>query len=726
VHCRTITRYRVPQELKEENKRIRRLNSVREKRRTRDEEGLTKFIGFDGESITVDGNHLYSLLVVGDRVLKTPKGKEIGVDQALTFLYDYALDYPDRTLVGFFTDYDWTMIFKHLPQSRAESLYTKQGIAKRQRKTDHKHLSPLPVRWRPPGKDYEWEFDTLGGDHRRVKFRKVPACVPYGKARAGFKWAYVLDVFGFWQSSFEKAIDPNAWPQGKWPVDPADYEIIKKGKAQRGQFTEITTEVVEYTKAECRALAAIMRELDRGMLALGIKLRRTQWFGPGQAAQELYKLLGAPTREDFKKLPEDLLEDARASYYGGRFEQFAHGFVPGPIYEYDINSAYPKAISVAPNFAKPSWRFVKLDGELPDEEYALVTGTSYGNPRSFVQALPYRSKKGTICCPDRSRGVYWAHEIRAGIRAGLITRFDAEHAWVFDDDGDRPYAEVAEYYDLRLKVGKNTPEGKAIKLILNSLYGKAAQSIGEPKYSSPILASYITSYCRTAILDAIATHPKGADACIMIATDAVYFTEEHPHLPISSSQLGAWDKTVLRDMYLFMPGLYWEKKSDTDKQKVKTRSIGAKDWSKVLPDAEGYLEKMFSPETSPGDMILMKPITCNLGFSVISPKMALHLGDWKKAGTVPENATKKICAISGNKHKRTILFKVRDKERGFVRSLPIFLNARGWDINSTPYDKDFALSLNRSKYEKRIIENGGALEYAFKDPVIFKEQTTAA
>jgi hypothetical protein len=206
----------------------------------------------------------------------------------------------------------------------------------------------------------------------------------------------------------------------------------------------------------------------------------------------------------------------------------------------------------------------------------------------------------------------------------------------------------------------------------------------------------------------------------MIATDGVYFTDEHPLLKVSPTQLGLWDKKVLRNMYFLMPGLYWEKKSEGgEKVKLKTRSVGARDWANVIPQAEAYLDKLFDIEATQEELDKINPITCPLGFSVVSPKMALHLGDWSKAGTVVKDGEKKICAISGNKSKRELSRLVKDS-RGIVRSFPIDLEEKGFDIRSTPYDKDFALSLVKENERKRLSENGVLLN-TFKDPIIFRE-----
>ena len=56
----------------------------------------------------------------------------------------------------------------------------------------------------------------------------------------------------------------------------------------------------------------------------------------------------------FKELPYDLQEFAWNSYFGGRFEIIQRGFI-GKAWIYDINSAYPYALSKIPDITKGNW-----------------------------------------------------------------------------------------------------------------------------------------------------------------------------------------------------------------------------------------------------------------------------------------------------------------------------------------------------------------------------------
>src|SRR5690349_8431198 len=99
-----------------------------------------------------------------------------------------------------------------------------------------------------------------------------------------------------------------------------------------------------------------MTKLNEGFVEDGVRLRKDKWFGPGQAAQEWMKLIGVPTGEEVREaVPQWARDAARKTYYGGWFEIFHHGPVPGTSYGYDINSAYPAVIANLPCLLHGRW-----------------------------------------------------------------------------------------------------------------------------------------------------------------------------------------------------------------------------------------------------------------------------------------------------------------------------------------------------------------------------------
>jgi hypothetical protein len=197
----------------------------------------------------------------------------------------------------------------------------------------------------------------------------------------------------------------------------------------------------------------------------------------------------------------------------------------------------------------------------------------------------------------------------------------------------------------RSRIGKNSSAGKSYKLIYNSVYGKLAQSIGDPKYGNAIYASLITSGCRRMILDAIYSHPLGTDALLMVATDGVYFRSPHNSLRLSAN-IGDWEETTHENLTLFKPGVYWddaarERIASGQSASFKARGINASEFAKHIAAIDAHFAQwngVFPSERDPsGDRSGWYPeIKYNSTFSMISCQQALARGKWFLAGAVGE------------------------------------------------------------------------------------------
>jgi hypothetical protein len=190
---------------------------------------------------------------------------------------------------------------------------------------------------------------------------------------------------------------------------------------------------------------------------------------------------------------------------------------------------------------------------------------------------------------------------------------------------------IEQLYLGRLKVGKNTPAGRAKRLIYNSAYGKFAQSVGEPKYGNAIYASMITSGCRTMILQAIASHPRGARDLLMVATDSVTFASPHPALDLDQERLGAWSESLHHNQTFFMPGVYWddatrERLASGSDPVLKSRGISARDLARRIDT----LDRAWGRYQRDGWPRLILP----LAFQLVSPRQALARGKWDTCGTL--------------------------------------------------------------------------------------------
>lgn len=643
---------------------------------------ILDFIGVDGEGVTRDdGTHDYVLLSVGDRSLHND-GTRLDFESIMSFLWECFLDSPRAVFVGYFLGYDFTHWLRSLPENRARILLSKSGIASRARNASGKNTVPFPVEYG------DWEFDILGT--KRFKLRKVGAS----------QWMYVNDAGSFFQSSFLTAINPAKWPE---PIlTEAEYATIVEGKQARATAI-FDTDMVRYNITENAVLSRLMDRLNRGFVAAGVRLPRQKWFGPGQAAQAWMGNIGAPTGQQIREaVPIAALEAAQQTYYGGWFEIFAHGLIPGESYEYDINSAYPYIISQLPCLLHGEWTFGD-NATLPENRDYLMVKARVRSPRRRgirpnIGTMLHRLPTGVICRPMETEGWFWWHELEAAKRAGLVGIIRVYEWSAYSAcECPPPYASIADLYQRRLAVGKNTPEGKALKLLYNSAYGKMAQSIGSPIFSCSIYASLITAGCRTMILDAIATHPGGMNETLMVATDGVYFRSPHLSLDLDKQRLGAWDASTKTNLSLFMPGVYWDDCSRDrirrgEAPELKSRGISARDLAAMIEDIDlAWAEwKYGNPPT------MRIPVT----FNMVSAVQALARGKWDTAGKVTGDRRSQSCqkhcpitslirAVSSNPHnKRDGMW--WDETRGYIVSQPY---TKPWlgEVESTPYAQTFGM-----------------------------------
>jgi DNA polymerase family B len=693
-----------------------------------DGEGVTRpkyRIDYDpetGEEITVrceEDTHDYVLLSVGDKSLHK-NGKELTHDEIFSFLWEQFEANPNGVFVGFALGYDFTMWMKSFDESVARSLLTKEGISARQPMNSEMRF-PFPVRdggirYTDEGTVYashKWEFDILGFKRFKlrpyVKAEDVPTKIVTHKdgtqeeVKVSRPWMYICDVFPFFQSSFLKAIKPEKG--AKRIVSDEEYARIAQGKEIRSgaQFDEA---MIEYNLLENEVLARLMSVLNEGFVSDNIRLTRQQWMGPGQAAQEWMKLVGVPSGEEVREVtPEWALEAGRKCYYGGWFEIFNHGPVPGTSYAYDINSAYPAVIAQLPCLLHGRWtKGEGKPGRLRARSLRMVYGTFSGKD-DWVGPLPYRSPEGNILRPMRVKGWYWWHEVQASIRAGLTSRVEIEQ-WIEYEPCkcDPPMRGVRELYNGRLKAGKNTPQGKAKKLVYNSAYGKCAQSIGKPRFSNSIWASLITAGCRTQILDAIATHPTKSASLLMIATDGIVFKEPHPHLDIDGERLGAWDEETYENLSLFMPGLYWHDKAreqirEGSLPQLKSRGVSAKYLGTVI-DQVDRMWKEYDGEENP-----IPRVSLNIDWALIGAKQAITRNSWHLCGTNVWDAERILDANPSSKRQPSFT-NIPEIAWGGLRSWP--WNERE-ELETTYYEPRFGAEDSEDRYLEELVTPDGMI-----------------
>lgn len=706
------TRQELGQARQEKYARTRKGRATNERKKARQriarEGAIPTFIGVDGEGVGRGKAHRYVLLGVGqEQYIARDIRRGIEYDEAFSFLYEQFRANPKASFVGFYLRYDFTRILATLPREAAWMLMSKQGKAMRkmsEKSAKRRQFHPVRVGG--------WEVDLLG--MKRLSIRPRPeGCECYEKktkcTHKQFPWMHICDAGPFFQMKFLSVIDPKTWkddPDG--PVcTQAQFNRIEKGKDKRATFTRITKEMMAYNVEENLLLAVVMNRLAKGFVSVGIKIPKDQWYGPGAAASAWLRSKNAPTRRQLRfkdneankppLMPKWFWDICRYSYFGGWFEIFSHGIIPGETFNYDINSAYPFATLRLPHICRES-HYHRGSGSYEGAgEFVLLYATVFAKG-DRIGPMPNRAKNGTIRRPSVTKGWYWRHELEAARRADLVKKVMV-HEWAeFDPcDHPRPLDDISDMYDLRLQSGKNSAKGLAIKNDINSVYGKFAQATGSAPYNNWLYASYITSHCRTQILDAIATHPDKANAVLMVATDGICFDSPHPLLDRGISEylamtgktkderLGQWTRTVYTDLVLFKPGVYWHHEGKEALLKVKSRGVPKDEFLEACDYAEArfraFSYRQIYPEFIIKEWELGEAIlTLSEGwpffyvpvkFRMKSCAQALQEGQWEKAGEVQEEVFLKQDSDPSNKRRRPVWNAEKQRIDTTIYDLPI-------------------------------------------------------
>ena len=539
------------------------------------------FVAVDGEGgvhpNAAPGYHAYWLLTAGAKSL-TPRVGDVRLRTKDVFHFLTSLP-RGPIYVVYFGDYDVTKILEDMPSERLQRLMDRQSRMRRDGR------GTFPVTWG------EYEVEYLPRKEFKVR-RQTGTAERDGRTAATYgPWFVLNDVGSFFQCRFVEAIE-------KWDVGtPAEREQIAREKERRDAFRweELDT-VRAYNLLENRLLAELMEKFRAACVKTGYVPNK--WQGPGLLAEAMFRAHGVPMSRDVPLLKDPnyagLLQFARNAFYGGRPELSAIGPVDVPVYQNDINSAYPSAMRRVPCLIHGRWihetfpqgRSLGFSVAGSDEYYALVYGRFRADLSSLSPmggkckpplwyGLPVRSHTGSISYPSSGAGWYWNFEVSSARHQTMVVT----EQWRYVRECDcRPLAFVSDVYAERQSLGKDGA-GIVLKLALNSLYGKTAQSIGSPKYSNPIWASFITADCRAEIQNFIHGSPEcspdgwcGSDV-LMIATDSVATTNPRPDV-VLSEELGGWSREIHpRGMFLVQPGLYFGSSGKHAKTRGVPRSV---------------------------------------------------------------------------------------------------------------------------------------------------------
>lgn len=544
-----------------------------------------KFIAWDGEGVNLDGPNFpqsYTLFgcSTGERI---KSGTHLHTFELLDFIIRVGKANPTAWHVGFAFNYDSNMLLRSLSEGAIKRIHQTGKLSLVKKSTgDRFHIQFIPGKWFSVTK-------YNAGYHRKSN--------PHAKTTVK-----INDIFSFFGTSFIKAYTDLV---GEVPA------VVRDGKASRNDFASLSAEYVEiYWRAEIEMLRELADELRNRMYGANLRIR--QWHGPGALAS--YANHEHNIREAMAQCPDPVREAARYAYAGGRFERYKLGRTVGRIYSLDINSAYPHAIRQLPNLTTGEWRRVESPERLARFGVYRVRLLPHKGD-SFLERRPgplfHRDKMGNISFPWVVDGWFWAPEVANLVKWLDHSRYVIEEGWEYVNwnvkglDNVRPFAWVEDTYKLRQQWKKQGNASQlALKLLMNSLYGKMAQRVGwneehrtAPSWHQLEWAGWVTSYCRAMLWDAMQSGEAiQPGSTIAVETDGLYTTVPPTRILsdnyrntlfdskcdagpsnreyLSSTELGGWEIDEYDEIIYVQSGLAWLRSGN--KWICKRRGLDAK------------------------------------------------------------------------------------------------------------------------------------------------------
>ena len=280
------------------------------------------------------------------------------------------------------------------------------------------------------------------------------------------------------------------------------------------------------------------------------------WISSGYLAEKvlIYNEIPIPffidTLYDIQKL-------AWESFYGGRFELIQRGFI-GYCCLYDINSAYPYALTFLPDITDGKWTgSKKINPKAALGFFHIRAQVDYSVK---IAPFPFRTRNNRIIYPVGEFETFVTLEELKAVTGDPKIKYKIIDSYQFVPNLNCKYPFkkfIMEQYEKRMKLKKEGNQlERAIKIILNSMYGKTAQRVNNRMGNlfNPVIASFITGFARAQLYKFVKDHKLEKDV-VAFATDSIACRKKIAGL--DSKRLGEMklDKEA-DDVYFLSNGFY--------------------------------------------------------------------------------------------------------------------------------------------------------------------------
>jgi len=451
------------------------------------------------------------LLVLADNEGNYIDVKNVKIDQVLKFLFSkryegswcffYNLHFDARIILK--------MILRELTQNQLNKFY------------------------------YTFRCKILGYSIHYIEERKLS--IRKGKHSVNF-----FDIAQFYSGSLIESYKKNIAKQL-----PEHYESMKE---QRQDFTldyykRHKKKIRKYCIDDC-ILTAQLAEHWVDMFYRAFEFYPSHWISSGYLAEKVLINHGVNVSR-FEDIPIEVQDLAWNCYVGGRIELVERGYTKH-AFVYDINSAYPYAMTTIPEPTKGTWvqskqldpkallGFFKIKCNIPETKHISpfffkVRGKIIFPVGEFVT---YATLDELKSCEDSS----W---------------YEIIDSWQYLDPYPfYPFRRIIEeFYAKRQQLKRDKdPLELPIKVILNSMYGKTAQTTDNKTGNmfNPVLASTITGKCRAMLYQTIIQNDMERDVLFMY-TDSIATRKK---LNLNSKTLGLFSQDFEGSIYSLQSGFY--------------------------------------------------------------------------------------------------------------------------------------------------------------------------
>jgi hypothetical protein len=347
---------------------------------------------------------------------------------------------------------------------------------------------------------------------------------------------------------------------------PADYVAMKSERDHftRRYYRDNKKKVRNYCIQDCLFTKALSEHWVKTFHET-YSFYPARWLSSGYLAEKVL-IANNVVVPYFHEIKYPIQKLARACFYGGRFEMLYKGFI-GNGYEYDINAAYPYALTTIPDLHDGHWiesNEIKEDARLG---FFHIRAQVHSSVR--VAPFPFRQKNNRIFFPFGQFETFVTLPELLAVNALNTEKIGYKilQGYQFVPSCGKDVCKyifkdfiIDQYQKRQLLKAQGSPLERTIKVILNSIYGKTAQKTRVSRFKTvmgnlhcPVIASHITGFTRAQLLTVTHAHNMESDVAAY-ATDSI--TVRRPISNLTGDSLGGMKLAKqANDMFMIQNGM---------------------------------------------------------------------------------------------------------------------------------------------------------------------------